>query len=438
MHLAYTIVMYLLIPVILYRLALRGFRAPAYFRRWPERFGFFPEPGFTSSIWIHAVSMGEVNAAIPLIRALMKRYPEHQFVITTVTPTGSERVESVFGETVFHVYLPYDLPAAVRRFLDRTRPRLAVVMETEIWPNLFCACRDRDIPIVVANARLSERSLRGYRPVQGLAATALNCSTRVGAQTQTDAQRLLRLGGEPAKIEVVGSLKFDLQLAPELPDLGRELRDHWGSDRFAFVAASTHEDDEVPVMKAFERLLETDPRALLVLVPRHPERFPRAAARCRSLGYETALRSEDINASPDTQCFVVDTMGELLRFYAAADVAFVGGSLAYVGGHNVLEPAALGLPVLVGPHTFNFSEITELLLDRGGAERVHDADELATELRLLRQDETRRRRMGDAAFTLVKENRGALQHTLRMIEEAFEPAATASPARPERGVKSEK
>ncbi len=424
MRVLYTIVMYLLIPVILYRLAVRGLRARAYFRRWRERFGYFDAPKLEDSIWIHAVSLGEVNAAIPLIRALMKDvYPDRAFVVTTVTPTGSERVQALFGDDVFHVYLPYDLPAAVGRFLERVDPALAVVMETEIWPNLFAACRERRIPVVVANARLSERSLKGYRPVQKLAASSLNCATRVGAQTETDAERLRRLGGHEEKIKVIGSLKFDLHIPESLRERGRALRDGWGPDRFVFVAASTHEDDEGPVMEAFAHLLAEDPSALLILVPRHPERFARAVARCRNLGYETRTRTEDREAAATTQCFVVDTMGELLQYYAAADLAFVGGSIAYVGGHNVLEPAALGIPVLVGPHTFNFSEITSLLLDRGGALRVSDAADLTREVAMLRRDCDARVAMGAAAERLVLENRGALRRTLEIIRTTAPPTA---------------
>ncbi len=414
----YTIVMYLLTPVILYRLAVRGLRAPAYFWRWKERFGFFPPPGLNDSIWVHAVSVGEFNAALPLIRALMERHPEQPFVVTTVTPTGSEQVIKAFGERVFHVYLPYDLPAAVGRFLDRVKPRIAVVMETEIWPNLFCACRERDIPIVVASARLSERSLRGYRPVRSLAAMALNCATRVGAQTKTDRDRLLKLGGRPQILEVVGSLKFDLQLAPSLTERGRHLRAGWGPQRLVLVAASTHEDDERPLLEAFARLLATEPEVLLVIAPRHPERFARVAARCRGLGYRTATRSADRSARPDTQCFVVDTMGELMGYYAAADIAFVGGSLAKVGGHNVLEPAALGVPVIVGPHTFNFSEITEMLLERGAAVRVRNVAQLTAALIELAGQPRRRAQMGQAALALVTDNRGALDRTLDLIAEA--------------------
>jgi len=414
----YTVVMYLLTPVILYRLAVRGIKAPAYFGRWRERFGFFKKPDFSGSIWIHAVSVGEVNASIALVHELKRRYQDRQFVITTVTPTGSERVTTVFGDDVFHVYLPYDLPAAVRRFLDRVQPVLAVVLETEIWPNLFCQCYQRQIPIVIANARLSERSLKGYRPVQSLAAMSLNCASSVAAQTQTDAERLRKLGGKPEILHVVGSLKFDMQWPEDLSEIGQELRHSWGKDRFVWVAASTHEDDEIPVMEAYQKLLLRDPDALLVLVPRHPERFSRAISRCRSLGYRTVTRSEDAEPDFSTQCLVVDTMGELMRYYAAADVAFVGGSLAYIGGHNVLEPAALGIPVLVGPHTFNFSEITALLLNRGGATRVENEVALSREIIELYTDPELRKKMGQDAYKLVLENRGALKRTLELVEHA--------------------
>ena len=418
MRILYTIVMYLMTPVILYRLAWRGLRAKAYFWRWKERFGFFDAPDLSDTIWVHAVSVGEFNAAVPLINALMKGYPSDEFVVTTVTPTGSERVVTVYGDRVFHVYLPYDLPAAVERFLGRVKPRLAVVMETEIWPNLFCACRQRNIPIVVANARLSERSLKGYRPVRSLAAMALNCSTRVAAQTQTDLERLTRLGGRPEILKVVGGLKFDLKLAPELPETGKSLRAHWGAGRFVLVAASTHEEDETPLLAAFAQLLQHAPDALLVIAPRHPERFGRVVARCRQPGYRTAQRSVDRQAGVETQCFVVDTLGELMNYYAAADLAFVGGSLAKVGGHNVLEAAALGVPVLVGPHTFNFSEITRLLLAQGGAIEVHNGQDLSREMLTLCQQPELRYQMGQAGLRLVRENKGALERTLELIEQA--------------------
>ncbi|MGH8042852.1 MAG: lipid IV(A) 3-deoxy-D-manno-octulosonic acid transferase [Rudaea sp.] len=420
----YTSTMYLLTPVILYRLAVRGLRYPEYFSRWRERFGFFPAPGITGSIWIHAVSMGEVNAAMPLIDALMQRYADAPFVITTVTPTGSERVRRVYGKRVFNVYLPYDLPASIRRFLDRVRPRLAVVMETEIWPNLFFECQARDIPLVVANARLSEKSFRGYGPVRPLARNALASARYIAAQSATDAGRLRDLGAEPERLGIFGNLKYDMSVPAELVAQARELRTGWGARRLVWIAASTHEGEEDPVLAAHAAVLRRFPDALLLLVPRHPERFKPVVQACRSTGFATRTRSEDGAATSDTQCFVVDTLGELLRFYAAADVAFVGGSLVPIGGHNVLEPAALSVPVVVGPKTFNFVEITASLIDAGAALRIADADQLGATVIDLLADAPLRKRLGAAARMAFEREQGGVLRTVEIVNNVLEnPAA---------------
>ena len=416
MRLIYTLTMYLLTPVILYRLAVRGLRARGYFSRWLERFGFFPEPGLRDSIWVHAVSVGEVNAAAPLVDALRRRYAEHRVVVTTVTPTGSNRVRQLWGDNVFHVYLPYDLPASVRRFLRRIQPRVAVIMETEIWPNLFFECERRAVPIVVANARLSEKSLRGYGPVRPLARDAIRCATFVAAQSQQDAERLLELGARPERLRVVGNLKYDMHVPPDFAAQAQQVRGGWGAARPVWIAASTHEGEELAVIEAHSRLMRRFPDALLLVAPRHPERFRPMAQLCRSYGFVTATRSEDRCAAPTTQCFVVDTLGELVPYLACADIAFVAGSLDPIGGHNVLEPAALAVPVLVGPNTFNFAEVTDLLLERGAAQRIADAEELAQALQRLLEDPARRRSMGEAARRTVEEERGAVARTLAIVE----------------------
>lgn len=408
--------MYLLTPVILYRLAARGLKYRGYFDRWRERFGFFPDPDIRNSIWLHAVSVGEVNAALPLIEALMRRYPHHPFVITTVTPTGSERVRQVFGERVFHVYLPYDLPASIKRFFARIQPCLAVVMETEIWPNLFVKCRLRGIPIIVANARLSERSLRGYGPVRPLARMAIASANYVAAQSATDAARLIDLGASSARLSIVGNLKFDMAVPPEVVAGGVEFRQQWGSQRPVWIAASTHETEELPVLKAHTEVLRRFPDALLLIAPRHPERFKAVAQVCRNFGFSTLTRSEEGMATPACQCFVVDTMGELLRFYAASDLAFVGGSLEAIGGHNVLEPAALAVPVIVGPHTFNFAEITDSLLTANAAIRIEEGNALGSAvLRLLTQTD-KRRQFGNNAKMVFERERGAVEKTMEIVE----------------------
>lgn len=415
----YTLTMYLMTPVILYRLAARGLKYRRYFSRWRERFGFFPDPGLRDSIWVHAVSVGEVNAAVPMIEALMRTYADSPFVITTVTPTGSERVQKLYGDRVFHVYLPYDLPASVKRFLDRVRPRLAVIMETEIWPNLFITCRERGIPIVVTNARLSERSLRGYGPVRPLARRAIRCASFVAAQSPTDAERLRSLGAAVTRLAVVGNLKFDMEVPASLSETGAALRDSWGVRRPVWIAASTHEGEEMPVLKAHTAVLQRFPDALLLIAPRHPERFKAVAAACRSLGFATRTRREDVSADERCQCFVVDTMGELLHFYAAADIAFVGGSLEPIGGHNILEPAALGRPVIVGPHTFNTEEVTAGLIAAHAVRRIANAEELGvTVIRLLAHDDEREA-MSEAAHAVLARERGAVERTLRIVDQVL-------------------
>lgn len=419
----YTLIMYLGTPVILYRLASRGLRYRDYFSRWRERFGFFPASGFADSIWIHAVSVGEVNAAVPLIEALMERHAECPFVVTTITPTGSERVVQLFGDRVFHVYLPYDLPASVRRFLDRVRPRMAVILETEIWPNLYFECDARRIPLVIVNGRLSERSLRGYRPVWALARAALRRAHEVAAQSHADARRFEVLGADPQCITISGNLKFDMSVSAHWLIGGMAMRKAWGLTRPVWIAASTHEGEELSVFKAHLEVLRRFPDALLLIAPRHPERFRGVEQTGRHLGLSVGVRSTDQAPRPGMQCFVIDTMGELMTYFAAVDVAFVAGSLVPIGGHNVLEPAALAKPVLVGPLTFNFAEITRTLVKNGGAIRIKDASRLGGSINELLADKLRRQRMGMAAREVFERERGAVIRTMQVLDRVYEQTA---------------
>lgn len=412
----YSMATAILTPVVLIRLLMRGMKTKAYLQRWHERFGWFKNPKLKKTIWVHAVSVGEVNAAIPLIKALMEQYVDHDFVLTTITPTGSDRVQQIFGNQVFHVYLPYDLPGAVKRFLRKTKPDLAVIMETEIWPNLFRFCKKRNIPIVVANARLSEVSMKGYRWVESLAAKAFNNTRYVAAQTMTDAKRMIQLGCEPERIFVIGSLKFDIIIEEDILQKGRDIRKHYPENRLIWIAASTHLEDEIEILDAYAVLKQRHPDLMLVIVPRHPERFQSTTQACRSKGFQTQLRSEDGLSAIDTDVFVVDTMGELLEFYASSDIAFVGGSLADIGGHNVLEAAVFSLPVLVGPNTHNFEEITQLLNDCGGSFLVHDANDIIRSMDSLMADKAVRIQMGQAAYNLVNEHKGTVQKTMMMID----------------------
>ncbi len=414
--------MYLAMPVILYRLAFRGLRNRGYFKRWLERFGWF-DAHIRSSIWVHAVSVGEFNAAMPLIEALLAAHPNDTMVVTTITPTGSERVVKRLGSRVFHVYLPYDLPSAIKRFMARVRPRIAVVMETEIWPNLYFACKSSGIPIFIANARLSERSLRGYGPAIALMREAVQCADLVAAQSHGDAERFRRLGVTEDRLQVVGNIKFDMAVPTGLDAEAAGFREHWGALRPVWIAASTHEGEEAAVLQAHARVLGRFPDALLILVPRHPERFRAAIGLCRSFGFRTASRSEDTLAGGDSQCFVVDTMGELLKFFACSDAAFVGGSLDAIGGHNVLEPAALGKPVLTGPHTFNFAEVCETMLRDQALIRVQNGAQLGTQLIRVLSDPALAERLSAAALGVVERERGAVPRTLTLIAAVLAGAA---------------
>jgi len=405
----YTLLLYLLVPLVLLRLAWRGLRAPDYWRRWPERFAFIEPPLGERVIWIHAVSVGEVQAAEPLVRALLEKYPAHSLLVTTVTPTGSARVTALFGDEVAHVYAPYDLPGVVKRFFQRVRPQLAIVMETELWPNLFHTCRDRQVPLLLVNARLSAKSMAGYL-------RTLGNITEIAAQGDSDAQRFERLGAPPDRITVSGNLKFEQRIPPSLLERAEVLRRDWGTGRPVWVAASTHEGEDELLLEVFSQLGERYPDCLLVLVPRHPERFETVAELCRQRGLNILLRSEMRPCDADTRVFVGDTMGELMLFLAAADVAFVGGSLVPHGGHNLLEPAALGIPVVTGPHVFNFTEICELLLQAGACEKVDSVAALAATLGRWLGDANERHRVGEQGRAVVEKNRGALQTVLAMVD----------------------
>ena len=420
MHAVYNWFLRLLFPYVLLRLGWHGLRNPDYWRRIPERFGFIRPLAAPRLIWIHAVSVGEVRAAVPLVRELTSRYPDHSLLVTTMTPTGSAQVTGLFNDRVAHCYAPYDYPSAVRRFLDRTKPAIAIIMETELWPNIFHLCRARSIPVFVTNVRMSAVSVRKYRRFAPLARATLQQVSRFAAQSPADAERLLTLGAAPATVEVTGSIKFELQAGASLREAAEVLRISWGQDRPVWLAASTHEGEEEMVLVALKNL-RRQPRfanMLLVLVPRHPERFSAVARLCRRHGFRVALRSENsgvIDAAVDI--LVGDTMGELQLFYAAADCAFVGGSLVPTGGHNLLEASAVGKPVIFGPHMFNFQEISQMTLERGAGEQIQAPAQLAAAISDFLGNANRRDRAGLAGRKMVEENRGALATNMRIIEQ---------------------
>ncbi|MDH5254636.1 MAG: lipid IV(A) 3-deoxy-D-manno-octulosonic acid transferase [Gammaproteobacteria bacterium] len=416
MRVVYVLLTYLAVPLLLLHLLWRGFSVPGYRQRIGERFGLRKPRLARTSIWVHAVSVGEVQAAAPLVRALLKRHPDVPLVITTMTPTGAERVRALFGDSVIHSYVPYDVASAVRRFFDWARPMLAIIMETELWPNLYHECGKRRVPLVLASARVSLRSVRRYRRLIPLFRDTLSHGILIAAQTPADADRFRSLGANPARTHVTGNIKFDFELPPEIAGRGRELRLQQAEHRPVWVAASTHDGEEEAVLEAHARVLERHPAALLVLVPRHPERFPQVAALLDARGISYVTRSGRATATPATRVLLGDTMGELTTFYAAADVAFVGGSLVRIGGHNLLEPVALAVPVVTGPHNENAADIAELLVDCGAALVVPDWAGLAAEVSWLLGDEAERRKRGGAGRQAILANRGALDRLLALVD----------------------
>lgn len=412
----YTLLLYLSLPLVLARLLWRSIRAPEYRLRMAERFGRFPSFNIENSLWIHSVSVGETQAAEPLVRQLIEQYPDLPLVITTTTPTGSDRVRKLFGDKVHHVYFPYDLPFAIQGFLRRTKPRLLVMMETELWPNLLTICDKEGVPTILANARLSERSASGYARFDFFTREIFEHIGLVAAQAPADAERFLGLGVLSGRVRVTGSIKFDIRLPASLHEQAEVMRRQWG-DRPVWVAASTHDGEDEKMLQAHRQILSHQPTALLVLVPRHPERFDRVAALCRKEGFSLIRRSEDQGCTQNTEVFLGDTMGELTLFLAAADVAFVGGSLVPVGGHNVLEPAALGVPVVFGPHMFNFAIISRMLLAENAAAEVTGVDELATIVARWLGDASERASFGQNGKRVVEANRGALDRLYALIQE---------------------
>ena len=410
----YSAVLYVLTPVTVYHLIWRGFRFHEYFQRWNERYASYPQSARQADVWLHAVSMGEVNAAAPVVDALRKAHPEWRWLVTTITPTGSARVRALWGDQVEHVYVPYDLPGAVARFLRHYRPRLALVMETELWPNLLFGCRDRGIPTYILNARLSARSLRGYRMLAPLIARVVRTLRRIGAQSSADAGRFIALGATREGVVDTGNLKFDIAVPEGLDDFVQTFGDNVGQ-RPVWIAASTHVEEEVAVLAIHRRLRERWPELLLLWAPRHPERFGRVAEQAQATGWKVATRTKSAWPGDNDDVFVIDTMGELMAFYACADVAFVGGSLQPVGGHNLLEPAAVGTAMVTGPHLHNFIEISKRLREAHALEVRADGEGVADALATLLQDESRRAAMAAAGRRLVEEGRGALQRTLDMI-----------------------
>ena len=412
MRFLYTLLLYLLLPYVLLRLAWRARRQPGYLRHLPERFGRYAPGPEGPYVWVHAVSVGETRAAEPLIEALRGKYPQCRILLTHMTPTGRETGETLFGAAVERCYLPYDYPGAVARFLDRFRPRAGILMETEIWPNLVRACRARSIPLCLANARLSEKSYAGYRRFAGLARESLAGFAAIAAQSADDAQRFAALGA--GGVRVTGSVKFDVTPPPAQLERGRALRRDLGAMRPVLLAASTREGEEAQLLDALDTA--AIPGLLTVIVPRHPQRFEEVARLVEARSLPLQRRSDNAAVAPATRVVLGDSMGEMFAYYAACDVAFVGGSLLPLGGQNLIEACAVGKPVLIGPSTYNFAEAVELAVRAGAAVQVSDAAALVKEAGRLLRDPAAARRMGEAGLAFCAAHRGATKRVLELIQ----------------------
>ncbi len=410
----YSLLFYCAMPFVFLRLFWRSRKLPAYRQGWFERLGL-PTFRLQQCIWVHAVSLGETIAAIPLITGLQKHYPDMPILVTNMTPTGASRVKAVFGKSVYQAYVPYDLPDAIKRFLARVHPKILIVMETELWPNLFAICKKRKIPLMIANARLSKKSTGNYRRIQKIAHELLTAVDILAAQSKTDARNFALIGMSPKKINVTGNLKFDLVIPEDLFVKCTELRDKLGRDRLIWIAASTHPSEEEIILSAHKKICESFPTALLILVPRHPDRFNSVEELLKKEKFNYICRSQDVLVTEEVSVYLGDTLGELLLMYGASDVAFVGGSLVPIGGHNMLEPAALGLPLITGPELFNFSETSAILQQAKGLFIVKNTNELAKLVLKFFRDSELRAYTGKQAKEVVESNKGSLGKHLELV-----------------------
>ena len=421
----YTLVLHLLLPVALLRLLLRGIKEPGGLRRVPERLGFTPKAarGRGGPIWIHAASVGETQGARALVAGLARRFPGCPLLVTTVTATGARHAQQVFAGLAAHLYLPYDLPWAAQAFLSAARPRLLIVMETEIWPNLLRVCQSRGVPVALVNGRVSDRSYRGYAFFRGFMAEALGRFSFIAAQSDEDARRFRALGAPAEKVSVMGNLKFDLP-PPAGPAAAAELRERVlaAPERPVWIAASTHAGEEELALEALGQLRDQGTDCLLVLAPRRPKRFDKVFELCQSRGFAVARRAKAPRDAAGAKVYLLDTIGDLESFYGAADLAFVGGSLIPHGGHNALEAARWGLPIITGQHTSNFREVVQLLEEAGALVVVSDAKELAAAVAALVADPALRRARGERAKQVVERHRGALGKAMGLLETLLAPA----------------
>ena len=411
MRYLYSLIFYLILPFIFLRLKLKARKLASYEEHWHERLGYAPISN-RPLIWLHAVSVGETIASAPLVKAIKHELPEYDILVTNMTPTGRLQAEQSLGDDVIHAFVPYDYTTAVKRFLRRVKPQLLIIMETELWPNIIHYTTKAKIPIILANARLSKKSANAYQWIRFFVKAMLKNIDKIAVQSQADAERFLNLGANEKQIEVTGNIKFDCETPDNLIKEGKLLRSSWNNDRPVWIAASTHEGEEEKILKAHQLVKQTLQDALLILVPRHPERFQTVYELCLANNFSVIKRSDDTPCLPNTDVFLGDSMGELFLYYGMSDAAFVGGSLVQVGGHNVLEPAAIGIPVITGNIYHNFIEIVSLLEQAGTLAVINDENMLNKQLIKLLTNKPLRLQIGQLGREVVMENRGALKKHL--------------------------
>lgn len=417
MRFIYSVFLYVLSPFVVLKLFLNSFSNDEYRKRIGERFGNISfKQNSQPVIWLHAVSVGETQAAKPLVDRLIKQYADYRLVITTITPTGAVTVKQLFGESVEHFYLPYDLPHAVNKFISTIRPELLIVMETEIWPNLLYCCRTHGTHTALINARISDKSYSGYKKLAGLTRLALDKFDLLIAQTDKDAERLVQLGAKKELTRVSPNLKFDINIASSIYEQGQAMRRFLSVDRPVFIAASTHEGEEEIIFAVYKEVVKQVPDCLLILAPRHPDRVGMIKEIALDSGLSVVLRSEHDSYHSGAQVFLIDSLGELSLFYACADVAFVGGSLVPIGGHNVLEPASVGLPVITGRHIANFQEIIEKLQQNNAVVMVNGLNELVSTVLEFLADANKRHDYGERAKQVVLDNQGGVREVMELLE----------------------
>jgi len=418
MRILYTSLFYLLMPCILLRLWWRGIKAPEYRKRWYERLAFYTQNYPDHVIWFHAVSVGEAEALFPLVKRFQQAYPQEHLLITTTTPTGSARVNSVLKDTVSHVYFPYDVPDVLKRFMRCFKPKLLVVMETEIWPNLYAICGKQQIPLFLINARLSDRSAKSYSCITWLIRPALAQIKHIAAQTEEDSQRFALIGAKN-NVSTIGNIKFDVEITDDLPGLGRKLKADLFPGRFVWLAASSHKGEEERLLPIYFQLKQQIPEILLLIAPRHPERFGEVSQLCSQKQLNCVIRTSGMGCTDGTDVYLLDTLGELKLFYGAADLAFVGGSLVPVGGHNVLEAAAVGVPIIFGPYMANFKAIAASILEHEAAIQCQTDTDLAQAIMYLYAKPGYREALIANGLAFIQANQGATTRIFNLLKPAL-------------------